>query len=108
MASRKAAPKKVAERPAGRRKPVPRFEDESQENAFWQEHDTVDYVDWGAAKRVRFPELKPSTATISLRLPEDMLEELKVLANQRDVPYQSLLKVFLAERLAQERKRRVG
>lgn len=87
-------------------KAVPTFASEAEERAFWQEHDTAGHVDWSAATRVRFPNLKPSTATISLRLPEGMLEELKVLANQRDVPYQSLLKVFLAERLAAERNRR--
>lgn len=85
---------------------VPRFASEAEERAFWQETDTTDYVDWSQAKRVRLPDLKPSTATISLRLPEGMLEELKVLANQRDVPYQSLLKIFLAERLAAERERK--
>ena len=85
---------------------VPPFATEAEERAFWQEQDTADYVDWSVAERVRLPNLKPSTATISLRLPEGMLEELKVLANQRDVPYQSLLKVFLAERLAAERDRK--
>jgi predicted DNA binding CopG/RHH family protein len=85
---------------------VPRFASEADERAFWQEQDTADHVDWSRAERVRLPNLKPSTATISLRLPEGMLEELKVLANQRDVPYQSLLKVFLAERLAAERARK--
>ena len=85
---------------------VPRFETEAEERAFWEEHDTADYVDWSAAAIVRLPNLKPSTATISLRLPEGMLDELKVLANERDVPYQSLLKVFLAERLAAERARK--
>lgn len=85
---------------------LPPFQSEADERAFWQEHDTADYVDWSQAERVRLPNLKPSTATISLRLPEGMLEELKVLANQRDVPYQSLLKVFLAERLAAERERK--
>lgn len=84
----------------------PPFASEDEERAFWQEHDTAAYVDWSTAKRVRLPNLKPSTATISLRLPEGMLEELKVLANQRDVPYQSLLKLFLAERLATERDRK--
>ena len=84
----------------------PRFESEAEERAFWETHDTADYVDWSQARRVRLPKLKPSTATISLRLPESMLEELKVLANQQDVPYQSLLKVFLAERLAAERARK--
>jgi predicted DNA binding CopG/RHH family protein len=83
----------------------PRFETEADERAFWQDSDTTTYVDWSAAHRTRFPKLKPSTATISLRLPQGMLEELKVLANQRDVPYQSLLKIFLAERLSQERAR---
>jgi len=83
----------------------PRFTTEAEERAFWGEHDTADYVDWSTAKGVRLPSLKPSTATISLRLPESMLEELKVLANQRDVPYQSRLKVFLAERLVAERAR---
>ncbi len=97
-------PKKDPNKPsaAGR----PRFESEAEERAFWQEHDSADHVDWSTAVSVRLPNLKPSTATISLRLPESMLEELKVLANQRDVPYQSLLKVFLAERLAAERDRK--
>ena len=70
---------------------------------FWRTHDTVEYFDYGKAIRATFPELKPSTKTISLRLPASMLEELKALANERDVPYQSLLKVFLAERIAKER-----
>jgi predicted DNA binding CopG/RHH family protein len=108
-------PKKAAKSPSESRPParaaaprtaVPRFETEAEERAFWQEHDTTDYVDWSAAATVRLPNLKPSTATISLRLPEGMLDELKVLANERDVPYQSLLKVFLAERLAAERARK--
>lgn len=87
-------------------KPMPRLKTEAAERAFWQEHDSADYVDWSQARRVRLPNLRPSTTTISLRLPESMLEELKVLANQRDVPYQSLLKVFLAERLDAERAQR--
>jgi predicted DNA binding CopG/RHH family protein len=85
---------------------VPPFATEADERAFWEEHDTADYVDWSQAAQMRLPNLKPSTATISLRLPEGMLDELKVLANERDVPYQSLLKVFLAERLAAERARK--
>jgi predicted DNA binding CopG/RHH family protein len=85
---------------------VPEFASEAEEQAFWAEQDTAPYVDWSTAMSMRFPDLKPSTATISLRLPEGMLEELRVLANQRDVPYQSLLKVFLAERLAAERARK--
>jgi predicted DNA binding CopG/RHH family protein len=87
-------------------KPMPKFGSEAEERAFWEEHDSAEYLDWSKATHVRFPNLKPSTATISLRLPEAMLEELKVLANQRDVPYQSLLKVFLAERLDAERDRK--
>ncbi len=69
----------------------------------WAIADTTEYFDYSKAERVSFPKLKPSTATISLRLPQGMLDALKVLANQRDVPYQSLLKVYLAERLAEER-----
>lgn len=84
----------------------PAFASEADERAFWEAHDTADYLDWSGAARVQFPNLKPSTATISLRLPEGMLDELKMLANQRDVPYQSLLKIFLAERLAAERARK--
>ena len=88
------------------KKPIPTFATEDAERDFWDSVDSTDFVDWSQADRVRLPELKPSTATISLRLPEGMLEELKVLANERDVPYQSLLKVFLAERICQERLRR--
>jgi predicted DNA binding CopG/RHH family protein len=82
--------------------PIPRFENEAQEQEFWSTHDSTDYVDWSKAQRVTFGRLKPSTQTISIRLPEALLEDLKLLANKRDVPYQSLLKIFLAERVAQE------
>jgi predicted DNA binding CopG/RHH family protein len=85
--------------------PIPAFRSESAEREFWATASATDYFDWSKAKRVVFPSLKPSTATISLRLPQGMLDELKVLANQRDVPYQSLLKVFLSERIAAERGR---
>jgi len=85
------------------KKPIPRFANENEERDFWASHDTVDYFDWSKAVRATFPELKPSTTTISLRVPASMLEELKALANERDVPYQSLMKVFLAERIARER-----
>ena len=85
-----------------KKKPIPRFEDEDQERAFWASHDAADHVDWSGAKRVTFSRLKPSTKTVSLRLPESMLENLKLLANKRDVPYQSLLKIFLAERIERE------
>ena len=83
-------------------KPIPTFDNETQEQAFWSSHDSTDYVDWSRAHRVILPNLKPSTRTISLRLPETLLGNLKMLANQRDVPYQSLLKIFLAERVDQE------
>lgn len=83
-------------------KKIPRFRSEDEEREFWASHDSSDYVDWAKAKPVVLPKLKPSVKTISLRLPESMLEELKLLANKRDVPYQSLMKVFLSERIAQE------
>jgi predicted DNA binding CopG/RHH family protein len=83
-------------------KPIPKFESEDEEREFWATHDSTDYVDWSRAKPTTFPRLKPTTQTISLRLPEFLLENLKMLANKRDVPYQSLLKVFLAERIEQE------
>ena len=83
-------------------RPIPRFENEAQEQEFWSAHDSTDYVDWSRAEPVTFGRLKPSTQTISIRLPEALLEDLKLLANKRDVPYQSLLKIFLAERVAEE------
>jgi len=83
-------------------KKIPKFKTEDAEREFWATHDSTEYVDWSKAKRTVFPNLKPSTKTISLRLPETMLEELKALANRRDVPYQSLLKVFLSERIDSE------
>jgi predicted DNA binding CopG/RHH family protein len=89
------------------RKTIPRFTSEDAERRFWAEHDTTDYFDWSKAARPSFPNLKPSTTSISLRLPLSMLEELKALANEKDVPYQSLLKVYLAERLARERGRKI-
>ena len=83
-------------------KTIPTFKTEEAERKFWAKHDSTEYIDWSKAKRTVFPNLKPSTKTISLRLPETMLEELKLLANKRDVPYQSLLKVFLSERIDSE------
>jgi predicted DNA binding CopG/RHH family protein len=83
-------------------KPVPSFKSEDEEREFWATHDSADYIDWGRAKPTTFPRLKPSTRTISLRLPEPLLDSLKMLAHKRDVPYQSLLKIFLAERVEQE------
>jgi predicted DNA binding CopG/RHH family protein len=87
------------------RKPVPEFKSEAEERAFWEEHDTADYLDWSRAEVTQFPNLKLSTSTISLRLPAQLLADLKRLANKRDVPYQSLLKVYLAERVAAESAR---
>jgi predicted DNA binding CopG/RHH family protein len=87
------------------KKRVPEFRSEDQERAFWATHDSTDYIDWSQARQRKLANLKPSLRTISLRLPVSMIEDLKLLANKRDVPYQSLLKVFLAERLAQERRR---
>jgi predicted DNA binding CopG/RHH family protein len=84
------------------KKPIPEFQDEDEEREFWSTHDSSDFVDWQKAERVVFPNLKPSTRTISVRMPESMLDELKLLANKRDVPYQSLIKMFLRERIDQE------
>jgi predicted DNA binding CopG/RHH family protein len=83
-------------------KPVPAFASEEEERSFWASHDSSDYVDWGKARPRSFPNLRPTLRTISLRLPESMIGQLKVLANKRDIPYQSLLKQFLAERLQRE------
>ena len=87
-----------------RLKQIPTFEDEDQEREFWAAHDATDFIDWSKAQRVTLGQLKPTTRTISIRLPESLLEDLKLLANTRDVPYQSLLKIFLAERVAEERR----
>jgi predicted DNA binding CopG/RHH family protein len=89
-------------RPA--RKPPPRLVSEDQERRFWATHDTADFFDWGRAIRPTWPDLRPSTAAISIRLPVPLLEELKALANERDVPYQSLMKVFLADQVARQRR----
>ena len=86
-------------------KPLPHFASEAAERTFWESHDTTEYLDWSTAQQASMPNLKPSTQTISLRLPAAMLADLKVLANKRDVPYQSLLKMFLADRIAGERAR---
>ena len=81
-------------------KTIPRFAHESEEREFWESHDSTAYVDWSKAKRARFPQLKPTTTAISLRLPMGLLDQIKVAANKRDVPYQSLIKTWLAEKLA--------
>jgi predicted DNA binding CopG/RHH family protein len=83
-------------------KQIPKFKNEDEERKFWESHDSTEFIDWKHAKKVTFSKLKPSVKKISLRLPEAMLEELKLLANKRDVPYQSLLKIFLAERIEKE------
>ena len=84
------------------KKKIPKFKNENAERAFWSRHDSSEYVDWKRAKKAVLSNLKPSVRTISLRLPESMLEEVKLLANKRDIPYQSLLKIFLSERINRE------
>lgn len=79
-------------------KSVPKFRSEAEERRFWESHDSGDRVDWSKAERVRLPNLKPSTTSISLRLPVSLLDRIKVAANKRDVPYQSLIKAWLAEK----------
>lgn len=83
-------------------KKIPKFKNEDEEVEFWAIHDATEYVDFSKAKKALFPNLKPSTKTISIRLPESLIEHMKQLANKRDVPYQSLLKMFLAERIERE------
>ncbi len=81
---------------------IPVFENEAEEQAFWEANDSSDYIDWTRAKRARLVNLRPSTKSISLRLPIPLLEQIKIAANQRDVPYQSLIKVWLSERVESE------
>ena len=83
-------------------KKIPEFKSEDDERTFWASHDSSEYMNWSTAERTVFPNLKPSTKTISLRIPESMLDELRQLANKRDIPYQSLIKHFLRERIDQE------
>ena len=89
-------------------KKIPEFKNEDAERKFWATADSTEYIDWPSAKRAKLVNLRPTLRTISLRLPVAMIADLKVLANCRDVPYQSLLKVFLAERLERERQPRSG
>ena len=84
------------------KKQIPKHKSEDKERQFWAVADSTEFIDWSKARRVLLPNLKPSLKTISLRMPELMLAELKLLANKRDVPYQSLIKIFLAERLERE------
>ena len=86
------------------KKTPPNFETEAEERAFWESHDSSDYVDWKQAQTALFPNLKPSTKTISLRLPEALLERIKIEANKRDMPYQSLIKAWLSEDVDRHRK----
>ena len=83
-------------------KPMPKFASEAAERAFWESHDSTEYVDWAEARRVQLPKLKPSSKAISLRLPISLLDALRVEANRRDVPNQSLIKVWLSEKVAQK------
>lgn len=87
------------------KKKTPKFKSEAEERLFWQKQDSSEYIDWSDAENVVMPKLKPSVRSISIRLPESMIEELKVLANKRDVPYQSLLKMFISERIDTEMHR---
>jgi predicted DNA binding CopG/RHH family protein len=80
-------------------KPIPVFQTEAEERDFWETHDSTEYIDWGKAEAVRLPNLKPSSTSISLRLPTSMLERIKIAANKRDVPYQSLIKAWLSEKI---------
>jgi len=85
-------------------KTIPEFQSEAEERAFWEANDSTEYLDWSQAQRASFPNLKPSTKTISLRMPEALLEQIKTEANKRDMPYQSLIKAWLAEDIKQNRK----
>ena len=87
-------------------KPIPKFKTEDEERAFWSEHDSSEYLNWQSAEPALFPNLKPSTHSISLRLPEPLLSTIRQMANERDVPYQSLIKIFLQERIEKELKSR--
>ena len=86
-------------------KSIPKFKSENEERDFWAEKDSTDYIDWRKSKPMFFSKIKPSTKTISLRLPEFLLEELRMLANKRDIPYQSLIKMILKDKIDQELKK---
>jgi len=89
-------------------KKLPKFRSKEAERDFWSKADSAEYIDWSHAKRISLPKLKPSLKTISLRLPEIMIEDLKLLANRMDVPYQTLIKIYLAERIKREAKSATG
>jgi predicted DNA binding CopG/RHH family protein len=103
-AERSKMDKASASRPAPAKalKPVPMFASESEERKFWETHDSTNHVDWSGAQRVRLPNLKPTSKSISLRLPIGLLEALRIEANRRDVPYQSLIKVWLTEKVTKK------
>ena len=82
-----------------RARAIPTFESEAEERRFWERNDSSDDVDWSRAERVRLPDLRPSTTSISVRLPISLLERIKIAAHKRDIPYQSLIKTWLAEKL---------
>ena len=82
-----------------KRKPIPNFSSEAEERMFWESRDSTEFVDWSRAKRIRLPRLKPSTRAISIRLPVSLLERIRIEANKRDVPYQSLIKTWLSEKV---------
>jgi len=86
-------------------KKIPKFKTEDAEREFWSKHDFTDYLDFSKAVKAKFPNLKPSTQTISIRLPESLLTDIKILANRQDIPYQSYIKVLLAEKVAEKRRR---
>lgn len=83
-------------------KRIPKFKNEKEEREFWQNQDSTDFINWKEAKQSTFANLKPSTKTISLRLPESLLNDLKVVANKNDVPYQSLIKIILQKQVERE------
>lgn len=84
---------------------IPKFRTEEEERNFWSSHDSTEYIDWSQAKDIRLSNLKPSVKSISIRLPEIMIEELKLLANKRDIPYQSLMKIYISEKVKDELQR---
>ena len=87
-------------------KPIPKFKNEEEEREFWSKNDSADHLNWESAERALFPNLKPSIRSISIRLPESLLDALRQLANERDVPYQSLIKIYLQERIEEDFKAR--
>ena len=87
------------------KKKIPKFRSEKEEREFWRTEDSTCYVDWSAASRRILPRLRPTLRSISIRLPDGFVSRLKVLANKRDVPYQSLMKMYLAEKLEEEERK---